>query len=258
MNNKAESSDVAIFVFAAVFIIGLVVCAVGFDYVPAGTVGVTDKLGDIGTTPLQPGVYWTGFLTSTHEMNARIQVKEYSAAAASKDLQTVDTKVAVNFRIEPTQAPTIYRTIGQDYQSVIITPIVNEAVRDGTSKYTAEELITKRADAKKYITDSITQKLGSRGLLVSEVAITEFDFSDEFDAAIERKQVAEQDALTAANKLEETKLLVQGSKLQQEILAARSLDLQSEWIKKWDGRLPTYMGSESDVMMFQPTAAVRK
>lgn len=243
MNNKAQFGTI---IFGAIFFIIAIILFIGYDYVPAGTVGVTDNLGNIGEKPLQPGVYWTGFFTSIHEMNSRIQVQNYKAAAASSDLQVVNTNVAVNFTIDPQKAPEIYRTIGEDYQSVIIYPIVQEAVKQATSKYTAEQLITKRGEAKDSITNYIVTKLETKGLIVEEVAITNFDFSSEFNAAIERKQVAEQDALTAKNKLEETRLLVEGSKLQQEILAARQLDLQQQWIAKWDGKLPQtlVMGSE--------------
>jgi len=209
---------------------------------------------------VQPGVTWTGFTTSTREMNTRIQIRNYHAAAASKDLQVVKTTVALNFRIEPSAAPQIYKNIGFEYQDIIIAPVVQEAVKQGTSKYTAEELITKRTEAKADITNYITQKLESKGLIVEEVAITNFDFSPEFNNAIERKQVAEQDVLTAKNKLEETRLLVEGSKLQQEILAARELDLQEKWIAKWNGVPPSTLiingdGANSDgvFLMLNPS-----
>lgn len=238
MNRKAQAEIIGPIVFVIMVIVA-VTLFVGFDYVPAGNVGVRDNLGQINPVALHPGVYWTGFTTSTHEMNTRIQIRDYQANAASSDLQEVKTRVALNFRIEPTRAGEIYSTIGQEYQNVIISPVVQEAVKDTTSKFTAEQLITKRTDAKNLITSYIVTKLADKGIIVEEVSITNFEFSPEFNAAIERKQVAEQDALTAKNKLEETRLLVEGSKLQSTILEARQLDLQQQWITKWDGKLPT-------------------
>lgn len=235
MNNKGQ---LGLFLGIAGIAIIAIILLIGFDYVPAGTVGVRDKLGEINPTPLQPGVYWTGLTTTTHEISTRIQIQNYVATAASSDLQDVTTKVAINYRISGEEAPRIFSTITYPYHETILTPIVNDAVRDAASKFTAEQLITKRTDAKAMITNQILDKVQKRGLIIEEVSMTNFEFSEEFNNAIERKQVAEQDVLTAKNKLEETRLLVEGSKLQQQILEARKLDLQQQWISKWNGETP--------------------
>ncbi len=242
------------FVFVTVAAIVAVVCLIGFDYVPAGNVGVMDNLGNVNPTSLSPGVYWTGMTTSTHDMDTRIQIKTYSVSAASKDLQVVQSTIALNFRINPVAAPEIYKNIGSNYQDVIIQPVIQEAVKSTTAFYTAEQLISNRTQVKRDIDLYIAQTLEDKGLIVTEVSITDFKFSPEFDAAIERKQVAEQDALTAKNRLEETKYLVEGNKLQQEIIAIKSLEIQEKWVSKWDGRLPQYMMGDSSVFMVQPNS----
>jgi regulator of protease activity HflC (stomatin/prohibitin superfamily) len=242
--------------FVLIFIIGIIVF-MGFDYVPAGYVGVKDRLGEVNMIPLTPGVYWTGILTTTHEMDARILKAEYVASAASKDLQTVKTQVAINYKINPSQAPNIYKDIGLGYQDVIIQPSVQESIKSQTAKYNAEELITSREEIKSKITDYLINKLSDKGLIVTEVSITDFDFSAEFNKAIEAKQVAQQKALEAENRLRETEFNAKALTLQKDLLEVKKLDIeirkldnQLEYINKWDGKLPTYvMGNEALSML---------
>lgn len=249
INNKAQEGAGAIgVVFVIALVIAFFVCVIGFDYVPAGRIGVMDHLGEVNPTPWGPGVKWTGLLTSTIDMNTRLQLVSYDASAASKDLQIVKTKVGINFRIDPSKAPEIYKTIGEDYQPVIITPIVQEAVKQSTAYYNAEELITDRAAVKNQITQYITDKLATKGLIVTEVSITDFDFSEEFNKAIERKQVAAQDALAAENNLKAMQYNSQAMALQKEVLEIKKLDIQLEWIKKWSGNLPTTLISNEDTV----------
>ena len=251
--NKGAAIGLLIFLLA---IIGLFVCWIGFCYVPAGNVGVKDRLGSVDMTPLQPGVYWTGFLATVHNMDTRIQKVEYSASAASKDMQTVNTKVAVNYKISPAQAPRIYKDIGMSYQDVIIQPLVQEAIKSQTAKFNAEELITNREDIKTKITDYLTSRLFEKDLEVTQISITDFDFSVEFNKAIEAKQVAAQRALEAENKLKAMEFDAKALQLQKLVLDVKKLDIQLAFINKWDGKLPTYVMGDNGVMQMLPLQPV--
>lgn len=251
--NKKASSESALAIGAVVCVVLLVGLMFGFDYVPAGNIGVKNKLGQVNPVPWGPGVEWTGFMTSTEKFSTRIQKVEYDASAASNDLQIVDTKIALNFKVNPTSTPEIYKTIGRNYQDVIISPVIQEAVKSSTARYTAESLVKERTQVKADITNYIMSKLESKGLIVTEVSITDFKFSDEFNAAIDRKQVAEQDALTAENKLKEMEFTSQSMKLQSEVIEIKKLDLEQlrievelEKARKWDGAMPkTLITSDS-------------
>lgn len=257
MNKKGQ--EVAICVVLGVAFLALVVLILGYDYVPAGNIGVANRMGIVVDAPWGPGVKWTGLLTGTEEFSTRIQLKEYDASAASKDLQMVKTKVALNFKLNPIFAPTIFKTLGHKYADVIITPVVQEAVKSNTAHYNAEELITKRGEVKTKITTQIMNKLKGKGLIVTEVSITDFEFGKEFTEAVERKQVAAQDALTAKNKLDEMEFTSKAMKLQSEVIEIKKLDIQKDWIKKWDGKLPMYVGGGNDnILMSMPTAGATK
>lgn len=236
--NKKGQEGLYISVFIAIFAIAVIVLVTGFDYVGAGNIGVKDTMGVVDPTPWGPGVQWTGVFTSTHSFSIRVQLVEYEASASSKDLQMVNTKIALNFKLRPDASPEIYKTIGENYQSVIIAPVIQEAVKSSTAMYTAEDLIKERTRVKNDITNYIISKLDDKGLVVTEVAITDFSFSDEFDKAIEAKQVAEQNALTAKNKLEEMRYTSEAMKLQSEVLEIKKLDIQQSFIDKWDGSMP--------------------
>jgi len=250
MTNKKGNQMILLPVGIVILVIALFVVVMGFDYVPAGHIGVKDKLGVVENTPWGPGVEWTGLMTGTTSFSTRIQLKEYAANAASKDLQIVSTNIALNFKINPIHAPEIYKTIGTNYQDIIIAPIIQEAVKSVTAKYTADDLVQQRTNVKTDITEYIVTKLENKGLIVTEVAITDFKFSAEYNAAIERKQVAEQDALTAKNRLEEMKFTSESMKLQNEVLEIKKLDIevkklevQEKFIDKWDGQMPNVLFS---------------
>jgi len=246
---QGQDTAIVFSVGAIAFFIALVVVFMGFDYVPAGHTGVTDRLGVVGETPWGPGIKWTGLLTGTERFTTRIQINEYDANSASSDLQVVNTKITLNFKINPIFAPEIYRSIGPDYQNVIISPVIQEAVKSSTAKYKAEDLIKERTKVKNDITNYIMSKLESRGLIVTEVSITDFNFSPEFNAAIEQKQVAEQQALTAENRFNEMEWTSKSMKLQSEVLEIKRLDLQQQWINKWDGKLPTFMSGDGNGLL---------
>ncbi len=238
MLNKKGQAEMILPLVVVVFFIAAIVSVMGFDYVPAGYVGVKDRLGVVEPAPWGPGVAWTGVLTSTKDFSIKIQLKEFNANAASKDLQMVKTQVALNFRVNPASTPDIYKNIGRNYQDIIIAPTVQEAVKSSTAKYNAEELINNRAAVKADITNFITARLEGKGLIVTEVAITNFQFSEEFDKAVEAKQISDQQAQQAENKFKEMEWNSRAMELQKEVLEIKKLDLQQNWIDKWSGNLP--------------------
>lgn len=245
MNKKGQSEGAVILVIVAL-IVAFVICAMGFDYVPAGHIGVKERMGVIDPTPWGPGIQWTGVFTSSQEFSTRIQLAEYDASAFTSDLQVVETKIAVNFRIDPTKAAEIYKNIGVNYQDIIITPIVQEIVKANTAKYDLDALAQNREAVKNAITVALINKLENKGLIVTEVALTNFEPSDEVKAAIENKQVAAQNALAAKNNLEATKFNAEAMKLQKDVLEIKELDLEMARVEKWNGEMPKIVVTSGD------------
>ena len=138
---------------------------------------------------------------SVEMMNVQIQKAESSESTASRDLQEITTTVAVNYKLDPGNVLEIYRTLRQDYADRVIKPNIEESLKATTALFTAEELITKRAELKVKFDDILKERLRVFGIEVVAVSITDFQFSRSFNDAIEAKVTAEQRALEAKNKL---------------------------------------------------------
>lgn len=190
------------------------------------------------------------------KMEVRTKKYETEAGAASKDLQIVKTTVAVNYHLNPEQTYRVYQKIGKDYESRVIHPAIQESVKSTTAKYIAEELITRRDLVKEDITQILSERLGENDIIVDQVSITDFNFSEEFNRAIEAKVTAEQDALKEQNNLKVVEFQVQ-QKIKQAEGDAESIRIVNEQLartpnyiqyyllQKWDGKLPTALGSNS-------------
>ena len=220
-----------------------------FQVVGAGERGVVfSKFGGI-----QQGVRGEGlqfkipFIQQIIPVDVRIQKAETDSSASSKDLQTVDSRIALNYHIAPDLAAQIYQEVGVLYKERLIDPSVQEAVKAVTARFTAEELITRRAEVSVMIKEMLTERLVNRHIIVDEFNIVDFNFSPVFNDAIEAKQKAEQDALKAQRDLERIKIEAEqkvteaqaeaeSQRLQRETITDTILQLRA--IEKWDGVLP--------------------
>ncbi len=191
-------------VWAVVLLLGFLLVVSSIVVIPAGSEGIVIQFGAVTGTTMQQGLHVKiPFVQSIVKMDIRTQ--KYTAdglTAASKDLQNVTTNIAINFKLDTTEASTVYRNIGPDYMEVIAHPAIQETVKEITAKYNAEECITNRAQVKDAITNALVARLSIRGIITESVNITDFQFSPEFTAAIEAKVVAQQQIETAQNTLE--------------------------------------------------------
>lgn len=224
--------------------------------VRAATRGVVFQWGAVSDTVLGEGIHWvTPISQSVKKIDVSTKkVEKKNAEASSKDLQVVHTSVTLNYRLDPGKVNKIYQQyLGEESERVIL-PTIEEFVKKTSAHYTAEELITKREFVKKDLKDSITASLATSSIIVTDIYLTDFGFSKDFNAAIEGKVKAEQIALTEKNNLEAEKF-----KAQQKIVAAearaREIKIQAEAVQsqggkdyvqlkaveKWDGKLPTQM-----------------
>jgi len=236
----------------AVAIIALIVVLMSIKIVNPGERGVEITLGVVSEEVLGEGIHLRiPFIQSIKTVDVKVQKAEYKSDSASKDLQSVTSVVAVNFRPELTQVNLLYKEIGLNYETKIIKPAIEEAVKASTAQFTAEELITRRRDVKEKISELLKQRLSEAYISVDEVSIVDFAFSPEFNKAIEEKQTAEQQALKEKWELERVKIVAQ-QKIEQAKAEAESLRLQKQEltaeliqlraIEKWNGVLPSVTG----------------
>jgi prohibitin 2 len=190
-----------------VIIIVISIIAGSFTTVPAGHRGVVIRFSTVTGTVLGEGLRTKlPFLDSVITMSVQTEKYETGAASASLDLQDVNTTIALNWRLDPSMAAEVYRTLGTEYIPRIAAPAVQETIKQVTARYNAEDLILKREQVKSEIQENLSNRLLQRGIITETVSITEFKFSSTFIAAIESKVAAEQAVREATNKLQRVKV----------------------------------------------------
>lgn len=240
--------------------IGLVVLILLFSVfgtVGAGERGILLQFGAVQDKVFGEGLYLKiPFVHKVVKIDVRIQKDEINASAASKDLQIVTSRIALNYHLDPNSVNKIWQEVGKSYNVRIIAPSIQEAVKAESAKFTAEELIIKREEVKEQIKSNLTKRLLERSIIVDEFNIIEFQFSKAFNEAIEAKVTAEQLKLKADRDLERIKIeaeqKVADAKGKAEAIRIEAVALRQNaqvvelrWIEKWDGKVPTYWGEAS-------------
>jgi prohibitin 2 len=247
-------------------VIVIIVLAESVVIVQAGHRGVVLYLGAVENRVLGEGWHFiTPFAEQVIQLEVRTLKYEADASAASNDLQEVQTVIALNFHIDPSQTNTIYQQLGEDYANRIIAPTIQESVKASVAKFNAEELITKRETAKGVIANTIRKTLSERDILVETVFITDFKFSEAFSNQIESKVVAYQKFLTEQNNLKAVQVIANQTVVQAEAQARANVAkangesqairiineqlkespdyLQWQAINRWNGQMPYALGS---------------
>ncbi len=250
MENKAVITKVIV---GTLLGLGVLILVLGsWTVINPGTRGIVIRLGSVNRV-LDEGLHFKiPLIESVKDVDVRILKIEVEASAASKDLQTVSAKIALNFQLEAAKVDKLYKEVALDYENRLLSPALQESIKAATAKYTAEELITKREQVKSEMKLNLTERLSKNYIQVVEVNIVSFDFSESFNEAIEAKVTAEQQALASKNKLEQVKYeaeqrIVQSKaeaeaiRIQAEALRGSTGLVELEAVKKWDGHLPQYM-----------------
>ena len=250
----------------AIVLIVLVVLAKSMGTVGAGQQGVLLKFGAVTGEIKDEGLYFVvPFMHQVALMSTQIQKYTATATSSSKDLQVVSTEVTLNFQLDATQVGEIYRTMRRQYESRIIQPYIQEAVKSVTANYNAEELITQRPAVKSELQAFVTERLSPLGMNVVELSITDFQFSATFQQAIEAKVTAVQQALEAENALarvefeaeqeiakaraEAEGLRLQKQQITPQLLELRQIEVQGRAVEKWNGVMPNVVTSGGPVPM---------
>ena len=242
--------------------------------IDAGDRGVVLTLGKASTEISQPGLHFklpliqkvivysvrTQTIAFDNPLKAGVTTpSEYDAlSSASKDLQTVQTAVIVNYHINEKDVLNIYQQYGdpKTYQVNILEPIIRNSVKATTAHYDAKDLVDNREAVVKETTDFLTNQFTAKNAVLDNFNIVNFAYSDQFSKAIEEKVTAQQNALTEQNKLAAVQYQAQqrvaaaegeAKAIQIQVQAINQQGGQSyvnlQAISRWDGKLPVVMGS---------------
>lgn len=235
-----------------------------FKTIPTGFVGVKTRFGQVQDTMLNEGLNLkVPFIEKIVLMDCRTQKTEYTMEASSKDLQKISNfKIAINYNITNDTANKLYRSVGVDYKSIIVEPAIQEAMKATVANYTAEELITKRNEVSEFALNKLSPKLQENGITLTSLNILDLAFSNEFDTAVEQKQIVEQETQKAQYELEKARVenqkKIENAQADAEVMAAQNAQITDNYLKlkeienqkamieKWNGQLPTTM-TGSDV-----------
>jgi regulator of protease activity HflC (stomatin/prohibitin superfamily) len=246
-NTHMQPGSVVGILVVVLFAIWLVFLS--FYTVPAGFVGVVTRFGAVARI-VQPG-FGTKipFIEDVVRMDVRTQKDQTDVSAASSDLQQVTSTIAVNYNLDPAYASTVYQTVGTDYADILIAPAIQNIFKATTAQFTAEQLIDQREQVRASAEAALKTQLAQYHVLVLNFNIVNFNFSDQFNQAIEAKQVAQQQVETAKQLLAKAQVDAQTAVAQAQGQADSQKALKDTGsltpeylefvaIQKWDGHLP--------------------
>lgn len=253
------------YVLLAIIVIFLIITFFNsFKTIPTGFVGVKTRFGQVQDTMLNEGLNLKiPFIEKIVLMDCRTQKTEYTMEASSKDLQKISNyKIAINYNITKDTANQLYKSVGVDYKNIIVEPAIQSVMKDSVANFTAEELITKRSEVAQFALDRLTEKFQNSGITLTGLDILDLSFSEEFDTAVEQKQIVEQETQKAQYELEKARvenqkkienaqadaevMAAQNSQITDNYLRLKEIENQKAMIEKWNGQLPTTM-TGSDV-----------
>ena len=270
-------AKIVLIAIIVLIIIG-VVASSSVKIVDAGNRGILTHWNavDLENPPLDEGIHFViPFQDEVVQMEVRTLKYDTSTRSASKDLQTVQTTVTVNYHPDTERVHFLYKEIGLSYESRVIQPAIDETVKQVSANYNAEELITKRPLVKADIENAIRERLNQFYIDTEVISITDFEFSPLFAKAIESKVEAEQKAQKAENDL--IRIEVEARQLEAQavgLAAANIAEAQGEaeaisvinsalssnpyyleWLKTqaWDGKLPLVVGEGGTPFISIPT-----
>jgi regulator of protease activity HflC (stomatin/prohibitin superfamily) len=235
------------FIFGGVVFLILVGVMSSFRAIDTGKIGVVTQYGRVTGRELSEGlaIVLPFGLNDVSVYDVKVQKEIADTQAATKDLQDVTAEVVLNYHLNRGEVSKIHQTVGELYKDKVITPALSETFKGASAKYNASELITERAVLKKDVYDQLRERLGKYGIIVDDVSITNFKFSDSFARAIEDKQVAQQNAERAKFNLEAAQTDAQAQAAQAQTLSDNYLRKLA--IDKWDGKMPSTVAGDGTV-----------
>lgn len=247
----------------------LVICSFlmtgcGCEQVDTGHRGIETRFGEIQGEPLPEGLHFYNPFTSTiYEIEVRERKIEGKAISFTRDTQRADIDFALTLYPDPIQINKIYKQFGIEWEQKLVAQAIQNAIKDVVGQYIADELVSKRDEARLKSQAEVVKNLAMNNIIVTRLDFVNLDFDDAYEKAVEAKVVAIQKAAEAKNKtveVEETaKQTVMSAKADAESMQIKSEALKAnkglveyEISQRWDGHLPAIMAGGGSNMFNIP------
>ena len=254
---NALENKILLYIIILIPVLGLSFYSLPYYVLSPGYTALHMRLGAFKTAQREAGAYFKlPLIDSVIYMNNRIQKSIIETEALSHDLQRVSIGVAINYRI--TDAIALYKSVGINFEQVIIDPFAQESVKAGCAKFTAEELIQYRHEAKEKVFKELKERLEPLNISLVDLNFIHVDFTRDFIDAVEKKQIAIQSSITAKNLTEKVKeevlqsraraeaeaysLKIKRESVTADLIELKKIENQAKAIERWDGKLPYYSG----------------
>ncbi len=264
---EISRKGIAVLVIGAIILlVGMIMLFASTTIVPTGHIGVVTLYSKVQDKYLDAGFHWVKpFVEDVHDVDIRTQKYSNTVEGSAKDLQIVNITMSINYQIKPEKVTELYAKVGKDYSNIILNPALQSSLKASMAQFTAEEMITKRAEVSNTITKELNESLDNY-FLISAVNLENIDFTEEYNKAIEAKTTNQQKAEAEKAKLEITKVQneqkintaeaeakvreLQSKSVTDKSLEQLRLEIQRELIQKWNGQFPTTMLGDNPNMLF--------
>ncbi len=244
----AQLIGVGILIFVAIIVV-----SAGTYVVDPGFRGVEVTLGSVSPDFKPEGFgFKTPFITRIETKTVRQQTRAIMASCFSSDLQQVEADLRVLYRIPESSVVKIYKDYAGDEFESLVSPRVQEAIKELSALQSAEQIVKKREELKARTLASAQQKLGHI-IVIEDIVIQNIDLSKELEQAIEAKMVQEQEAAKAKfvqqkSQTEADTAVIRAKgeaesiRIRGEALKLTPAFIELQIVEKWDGKAPLYYG----------------
>jgi regulator of protease activity HflC (stomatin/prohibitin superfamily) len=242
--------------------------------VNAGYVGVLTTFGQVDDLPLQPGLHVVNPVSQRIvPVDVRVLPHPFKEIdAASREYQSVTLTGNLNYQVDPARAPELYRTVGLDFADKVLDAALSDIVKEVVPRYGVSEILPRRDEIRARSKQMLGENLARYGIVVNDVYISNISFSPEYQAAIERKQTAQQQAEAEREILEQKRVQAEQvvvdargqadarvAAAEGEARANRAItdSLSPQLVEylrwtRWDGRLPQVLGGDNQTLIPVP------
>lgn len=232
--------------------------------VNAGHVGVVTTFGKVEEVVLYPGFHLVVPLAQRiNQIDTRVQPHPFKQIdAASQEMQGVQLTGMMNYHLEPGQAAFLFQNVGLDFADKVIDPAFNDYIKEVVPQYPVTQILQNRDAIRRRAQERLGDNLRRYGIVVDDIYIADIQFSKDYQAAIEKKQTAQQTVETEQQVLAQKQVRAQQrvvdakaeadanvAKAQGEATAneVRTKSISAQLIEylrwtRWDGKLPMVTG----------------